>query len=113
MAEIIADDGSTDDRRQVVNSGVQRGRDAVLAEISALADIGGQITTSDVIATRGEQLASVIRQYSGSDERAACNVGGLEVLETRYRRAPAGASRIRPRRDRRRIRRTERPVPHG
>ncbi|WP_082022603.1 BTAD domain-containing putative transcriptional regulator [Mycolicibacterium setense] len=82
MAEIIADDAYTDDRRQVVNSGVQRGRDAVLAEISALADIGGQITTSDVIATRGEQLALRHTQYSGSDERAAYNVGGFEVLET-------------------------------
>ncbi|MGV0806252.1 BTAD domain-containing putative transcriptional regulator [Mycolicibacterium setense] len=81
MAEIVADEAYTDDRRQVVNSGVQRGRDAVLAEISALADIGGQITTSDVIATRGEQLALRHTQYSGSDERAAYNVGGLEVLE--------------------------------
>ena len=40
MAEILADDISTDDRRRVVGAGVRRGRDAEIADMRAIADVG-------------------------------------------------------------------------
>ena len=40
MTEILADDVSSDDRRRVVSAGLRTGRDAVIAEISGLAEIG-------------------------------------------------------------------------
>ena len=40
MAEILADDFSSDDRRRVVNAGVRHGRDAEIANMRAIADLG-------------------------------------------------------------------------
>ena len=40
MAEILADDISSDDRRRVVAAGVRHGRDAEIANVRAIADIG-------------------------------------------------------------------------
>ena len=40
MAETLADRLSSDDRRRVVGAGVRDGRDAEIAEFSAIADIG-------------------------------------------------------------------------
>src|ERR1700731_1953598 len=40
MAEIFADDSSTDDRRRVVNAGIRRGRDAFIADMRAVAEVG-------------------------------------------------------------------------
>ena len=56
MAEILADDISTDDRRPVVNAGIRHGRDAEIANMRAIADLGVTNMTSTVIATRGERL---------------------------------------------------------
>ena len=56
LEEIIADDICTDDRRRVVNAGVQRGRDAVMAEILTFLEIGALAMSFDVIATRGDRL---------------------------------------------------------
>ena len=53
----MADDVSTDDRRRIVGAGIRNGRDAVVAELAALAELGVKNTTSDVIATRGSRLA--------------------------------------------------------
>ena len=55
-AEILADDISTDDRRRVVNAGLRQGRDAAIAEILAIAEVGVTNVTSTVIATRGGRL---------------------------------------------------------
>ena len=55
-AEILADDSFVDDRRRVVNIGVWDGRDAVIANIRALAEAVADVT-STVIAIRGEHLA--------------------------------------------------------
>ena len=52
-AEILADDVCIDDRRHVVNAGVRHGRDAEIANMRALADVGVRTCTSTVIATRG------------------------------------------------------------
>ena len=56
-AEILSDDICMDDRRRVVNAGVRRGRDAEIASMRAIADIGVTQFTSTVIAIRGERLA--------------------------------------------------------
>ncbi len=55
MAEMLADDMFTDDRRRVVNAGVRHGRDAEIANMRAIADLGANVT-SIVMATRGERL---------------------------------------------------------
>lgn len=55
IAEILTDDCSTMDRRHVVNAGARHGRDAVVAEVAAIADVG-VVLTSHIVATRGERL---------------------------------------------------------
>jgi DNA-binding SARP family transcriptional activator len=69
ITELLADDVSTDDRRRVVNSGLRRGRDAVIAEISAFAAIGVTTFTADIIATRGERLVVGHSRTSNRDQR--------------------------------------------
>ncbi|WP_081293082.1 hypothetical protein, partial [Mycobacterium colombiense] len=66
VAEMFADDVCTDDRRRVVNSGLRPGKKAVLEEISALADLGIDVTT-EVIATRGTRLVLSCVRISGPD----------------------------------------------
>ncbi|WP_082983915.1 BTAD domain-containing putative transcriptional regulator [Mycobacterium sp. 1165178.9] len=56
MAEMTADDFSSDDRRRVVGAGVQVGRQVDLENMRAWADVGITNMTSDVIATRGQRL---------------------------------------------------------
>jgi hypothetical protein len=69
-AEILSDDVCMDDRRQVVNAGVRRGRDAEIASMRAIADVGVTRFTSTVIAIRGGRLAllsySVFDGWGGS-----------------------------------------------
>jgi hypothetical protein len=106
MAELVADDICTDDRRRVVNAGIRHGRDDHLADMRVLAEMGANIT-STVIATRGERLAlnricsanqeefgvellSIIEV--GADNRALAGVSfdpndidaALEELDARY-----------------------------
>ncbi len=82
MAEILADDISTDDRRRVVNAGIRRGRDAEIANMRAVADLGATLTTSDVIATRGERLALIrIRLSIRDQEPRAFDAESLDVVE--------------------------------
>lgn len=56
VAALLADDISTDDRRRVVNAGVQHGRDVNMADLQALAEVVIERMTSIVVATRGERL---------------------------------------------------------
>ena len=56
MAQLLADDMSTDDRRRVVNGGVRRGRQVEIADMQALAQIGVTNLASEVIAVRGKSL---------------------------------------------------------
>ncbi|OBF93265.1 hypothetical protein A5791_12825 [Mycobacterium sp. 852002-51163_SCH5372311] len=67
MAEMMAEDVLDDDRRRVVNAGVRHGRDAEIANMQAIADIGTQRLSSTVIATRGERLV-LRREHVGNDE---------------------------------------------
>ncbi|OBF66463.1 regulator [Mycobacterium sp. 852002-51971_SCH5477799-a] len=56
MAETMIDDVLDDDRRRVTNAGVRRGRDAAIANMQAVSDIGAERISSTVIATRGKRL---------------------------------------------------------
>ncbi len=69
IAGIFADDIVSDDRRRVVNAGVRQGRDAAIAEISAIADVGTKAFQTDVIATRGERLVLGRTRTTGGDQR--------------------------------------------
>ncbi len=55
MAELFAEDVRTDDRRRVVNAGVQHGRDVQMADMRSLAEIEANVA-STIIAIRGERL---------------------------------------------------------
>ena len=98
-AEILADDISTDDRRRVVNAGLRQGRDVVLAEMPALAEVGVKNVTWDVIATRGGRLALSRVRLSGRDQRPeAFHTDILDIVEingdNRSRRSSCSTSTI-------------------
>jgi class 3 adenylate cyclase len=69
-AESIADDICDDDRRRVVNAGIRRGRDAVIANLRTAADLGAKNITSTAIATRGDRLALCRLSLSGRGPEA-------------------------------------------
>ena len=65
LAKVLADDILVDDRRRVVSAGIKRGRDAEIANLRAVADVGITYMTSVVIAVRGEGL--MLAHASGGD----------------------------------------------
>ena len=67
VSEMLADDVLSEDRRHPINSGVQQGRDALIAEISALTEVGIDLTT-EVVATRGERLVLSRIRTAGRDQ---------------------------------------------
>jgi hypothetical protein len=67
MAEMLADDYYTDDRRHVVGGGIH-GRDAQIVNARVGADIGLTDATPTVIATRGERLVLSRVRYSRRDQ---------------------------------------------
>jgi hypothetical protein len=84
MADLVADDIYSDDRRRVVNGGVRHGRDAHIADMQAIAEIvDPKNLTSTVIATRGARLALChIRSSNravGPDEITAEVLSVLEI----------------------------------
>ena len=82
IAAIMADDISNDDRRRVVNAGIRRGPEAEIDNMRAVADLGATVTTSDVIATRGERLALLRMRVSIRDQDAsAFDVESLNIVE--------------------------------
>ena len=56
IAAIVDDDIRIDDRRRVVNAGVEVGREAHLEDVRAIANVGPKKTISTVVATRGDHL---------------------------------------------------------
>ena len=71
IAEMIADDHYTDDRRHMVGTGVGHGRDAEIAGIRATASLGVTSLTLVPIATRGDRLALCrVRGATGSEADA-------------------------------------------
>lgn len=77
LATILADDVLDDDRRRVVNSGIQRGRDVQLANLQAIVDLGMGNYAPIVVATRGNRLALTRTQIT-SDEQS--DMPALEPL---------------------------------
>jgi hypothetical protein len=70
VAEMLADDHYSDDRRPVVGAGVRRGRDLEIEDMrSAAAEFEPLTRTSVVMAVRGECLALARCRYSGQPER--------------------------------------------
>ena len=112
IAEILADDTYADDRRRVVNSGTRHGRDAEIASMRAIAEVGTQKNQVDrdcdprrtpcplsyplVRAQPGTRSVPYRRTHHPRDRRG---------------RPDRGAHRVRPRRHRRRLRGARRPIP--
>ena len=69
MAETMAHDFSSEDRRHVVNAGLTQGREVAIANFRATAELGVTLDRSDVVATRGERLVLSRAQWSGPDRR--------------------------------------------
>jgi DNA-binding SARP family transcriptional activator len=81
MAEMIADDVWNEDRRRVVNGGIQRGRDAVLTNMRAVADVGVKNNELSVIAIRGDRLGLLLQRASGARRPEAYGAEVLIVVE--------------------------------
>jgi class 3 adenylate cyclase len=81
MADMVSDNFLSDDRRKVVNSGVRRGREAITAELSGMAETGID-WTSDLIATRGAHLvANRIRAWGHSQGPDGFDISAFDVIE--------------------------------
>ncbi len=81
MAEMVADDFVGDDRRRVVNAGVRRGRDAEIANMQAIAEIGYVNMTSTPIATRGERLVLASHSFTFRDWPETLDNEMIDVVE--------------------------------
>ncbi|WP_374109772.1 BTAD domain-containing putative transcriptional regulator [Mycobacterium sp. WUMAC-067] len=68
MAEMTADDISSDDRRRLVGAGVQLGRDVDIDNMRAWADVGIANMTSHVVATRGDRLFLGRTRFFGPEQ---------------------------------------------
>ena len=81
MAGMLADDFSTDDRRRVVKAGQRHGRDAELAHMRLLADIGVSGFSTSLIATRGQRLFLGQHRVTSSDsaEPSGELIGVVEI----------------------------------
>ena len=80
MAEMLADNYSSDDRRRVVGAGVRHGRDAHLEDMRARAELWLTNRTSTVMATRGEGLALVRLGLSSRDQGPEAFVTELLIV---------------------------------
>ncbi|MEB3981583.1 nuclear transport factor 2 family protein [Mycobacterium sp. 663a-19] len=82
MAQMLADEVCIDDRRRVVNAGTRHGRDAEIAVMRAIADVGTENIKSVVVATRGQRLALLRTRFTGSDRRPeAFHLHMLDIIE--------------------------------
>ncbi|HEY7051245.1 MAG TPA: BTAD domain-containing putative transcriptional regulator [Mycobacterium sp.] len=82
MAEIIAANASYIDRRHVVNVGVREGRDTVIGDLKAIADIGVDKIASEVIATRGQRLVLSRTRASGPGQQSeAFYTASVDIIE--------------------------------
>ncbi|MFZ1162232.1 nuclear transport factor 2 family protein, partial [Mycobacterium sp.] len=82
MTELTAFDISTDDRRRVVNAGVQQGRDGHMAEIRAAAEVGFEKIESTALATRGASLALTrIRVWNRGMKPEEVGIEVLNIVE--------------------------------
>ncbi|TDO14340.1 putative ATPase [Mycobacterium sp. BK086] len=81
MADVVADDIVHDDRRRVVNGGIQRGPEAVIGNMRAIAEVGVRNIDPFVIATRGDRLALARQRVSGDKRPDAFGSDVLIVIE--------------------------------
>ena len=79
VAEMLADDYYTDDRRRVVGGGIH-GRDAEIASVQAQANLGVTHASATVIAARGERLALSRVRYSGRDQELEVFVAEILIV---------------------------------
>jgi hypothetical protein len=77
MAQSLADEIASQDRRRVVNAGVRRGRDHQLADMRALAEIDATMTVIP-IAIRGQRL--VLDRVCSSNHNLRHGEFGVELL---------------------------------
>ncbi|MFY1621468.1 hypothetical protein, partial [Micromonospora sp. WMMD736] len=71
-----------DDRRRVVNAGLRQGRDATIADLSAIAEVGVTDVVTTVVATRGQRLSlSRGRASQGDQPPEAFHTDLLDVVE--------------------------------
>jgi hypothetical protein len=80
MAQTLADDFMTDDRRPVVNAGVRHGRAAEIANMQAFAEVGTLNITLTIVATRGERLV-LVRDYLSVRDWSQSSHNGVSVIE--------------------------------
>jgi hypothetical protein len=81
LTEILADDIAIDDRRRVVNSGIQYGRDAAIADMRGAIDLGLTNISLTVTATRGNRLELSRTCIGGQDRPDAFRLEFFSVLE--------------------------------
>ena len=79
--EFLADDIAIDDRRRAVNSGIQYGRDAAIADLRSAIDLGLTNISLTVIAIRGARLELCRMCVSGDDRPDAFRIEFLSVVE--------------------------------
>ncbi|MDT5080135.1 MAG: hypothetical protein QOJ80_4772 [Mycobacterium sp.] len=79
IAEMLADDYFTDDRRHLVGGGIH-GRDAEIASVQAQVDLGVTQVTPTIIATRGERLALSRVRYSSRDQELEAFVAEMLII---------------------------------
>ena len=81
VSALISDHIATEDRRRVVNAGIQQDRDVELTNMRALADVGANVEAT-VFATRGARLALCRIRSSNRDLRhGEFGVEMLNVIE--------------------------------
>jgi hypothetical protein len=82
VVELLADAYEGGDRRRVVNIGRRQGRDAALAQMQTMADLGVSFVAPDVIAVRGDRLVLSRGGWSGPDQRSdAFHTAALTIVE--------------------------------
>ena len=80
VAELVADNYSGIDHRRVVRAENQHGRDVVVEDLQAAADVGFTISMVSAMAIRGERLVLARVRVSGRDPEAIQN-DALNVVE--------------------------------
>ena len=78
LGKVLADDICVDDRRRVVNAGIKHGRDAEVANVRAVLDVGITYFASVVIAARGQRLV-LARIEGGGQEFLDVVLGVIEI----------------------------------
>ena len=88
MAEVLADDFSSDDRRRVVGAGVRHGPHAEILNMQAIVGLGITMETTTVMATRGERLVLVRTLFALRDPATDAFVAealGIAEVDTNNR----------------------------